>query len=379
MIEVAKMLKINVQLLFSAVLMCSSLFLNAGLSAKQLDFGKHTSSNSIHYRYAFVLPSGKRQTLSFRLNRLRSEESRTLFTKQRKQNLINRTRQETQELFDRLQSRYLEQARDEFDRYINEQASQLPVGIRIQNQNKGEHIRASSDGSIIERARAKRLIDQFLKAMNLKWQGLNQQYLDAFEVEVTRLTQQHYISSYRDHYYVVSFSDPADTSFKLRVDFAQVARIQSSYLKPVANAIAAKTRGLSRREVLNYVAHFIQSIPYDTLNSRDAHHETGFVAPLTLFDLNRGDCDTKSTALAAIMHNLYPDLAIKIVLIPNHAFVAVDLKYDNTGTVIFEEDKQFSIIEAAGPSLTPVGQAYESSLQTMQSSLDHATRILPVF
>lgn len=365
----------KIKLVTAGIILTAGVLFGSCLNAKQIHFDKNIRSTYIEYNYSFVLPSGQKQKLKFRLNREQSAASKELFTQQHKRDLNRRSRQEAEKLFNKLQAEYIAQARNEFDRYINDQASQLPVGISIKNSNKGKNIRARSDGSI-SRARAKMLIDGFLQAMNEKWQELNQQYLDAFDVEVSRRTQQHYIDTYKEHYYVASFSSPADKSFNLRVDFNQVAQLQAAALKPVADAIAANTRGLSKREVLNYASHFIQSIPYDTLNSRDAHSGTGFVAPLTLIDINRGDCDTKSTALAAIIHNLYPQIDIKMVLIPNHAFLAVNLTERQQDTAIVYDDNEYIVIEAAGPALTTVGKSYDTSLEHMRANPEQIGRII---
>lgn len=357
------------------ILLCTGLVVSECLNAKQVYFDKQITRNFIEYKYSFFLPSGQKQKLKFRLDRLESEASKELFSKVAKRKLTERTRKKAESLFNTLQANYIQQARNEFDIFINEQARRLPAGISIQNLNKGENIRARSDGSI-SRARAEVLIDGFLQAMNEKWQELNQQYLEDFEVEISKRTRKHYIDSYKQDYYVASFPNPTDKSFKLRVDFKQIAQLHVHALSPIADAIAANTRGWSKRDVLNYTSHFIQSIPYNTLNSRNAHDETGFVAPLTLFEINKGDCDTKSTALAAILRNLYPELDIKMVLIPNHAFLAVHLESNDEDTAIIYDDKEYIVIEAAGPALTPVGKSYESSLEHMQTNPGKIGRVI---
>ena len=359
------------------IILIAAMSYTASLSAEQLHFDRRVGTTEIEYDYTFTSPSGRIHKISFKLDRNLSEASKVLFNKTGKHELDQRTKQVAKDLFHSLQAEYIERARNKFDSFINEQTRVLPAGISIQNLNKGENIRASSDGSM-PRAQAESIIDDFLQAMHIKWQELNQEYLEDFEVEVAKRTQKYYIDSYKQNYYIASFSTPANKSFKLRIDFDQVAQLHANALKPVADAIAANTRGLTRREVLNYTSYFIQSIPYDTLNSRDAHDETGFVAPLTLFDINKGDCDTKSTALAAILSNLYPELDIKMVLIPNHAFLAVYVEGQAEDTTILYHDKEYAVLEAAGPALTPVGESYESSFEHMQANPGKIGRIIPL-
>jgi len=359
------------------VLLCTGLLFHVNLYAEQRYFDQRIGSTYIEYDYSFSSPSGQIHKIRFKLDRIQTAASKNLFTRTAKHRLTQGAKQEAANLFNMLQAQYIEQARNEFDTYINERAKRLPHGINIQNQNKGKNIRASSDGSV-PKAHAETIIDEFLQAMNLKWRVLNQQYLEAFEVEVDKRTQQHYIDTYRQEYYVASFSGPDDKSYNLRIDFNKVAKLQAAALKPIADAIEKNTRGLPRRDVVNYAAHFIQSIPYDILNSRNAHGETGFVAPLTLFDINKGDCDTKSTALAAILHNLYPSMNIKMVLIPNHAFLAIHLENQSSDTSIIYHDREYVVVEAAGPALTTIGESYETSLKHMQDNPGKIGRIIPL-
>jgi len=359
------------------ILCCTGLLFSTVLHAKQLHFKKQVKAGHIEYYYTFTTASGSHHKIHFSLDREQSEISKSLFTKTKKHRLNQRAKQKAEELFNTLQVEYIEQARDEFDAYISEQASRLPAGIIIESQNKGKNIRAKSDGSM-PKARAESIIDDFLASMKTKWQSLNQQYLDAFKVDVAKRTQDHYVDTYKREYYVASFASDDARSYNLRIDFGQIAELHARAMKPVSDAVAANTRGMSRREVMNYAAHFIQSIPYDTLNSRDANGEIGFVAPLTLFDINKGDCDTKSTALAAILHNLYPDLDIKMVLIPNHAFLAIGFEGEPDDTVILYYDDEYVVVEAAGPALTPIGESYEASLKHMQANPDKIGRIIPL-
>jgi hypothetical protein len=359
------------------VILGVGVLLSTRLEAGQINFDKRLLPTSVEYHYSFSTPGGQVHQLNFQLDRNLTETSKGLFTKSGKQQLNRRASQQAEDIYNSLQAVYIERARDEFNAYIEKQVRLLPDGIKIQNQGKGENIRASSDGSMPQE-QANQVIDHFFATMNSKWQELNTQYLAEFDQEVTRQTQKNYIDIYGQHYYVASFTNSSAKDFSLRVDFDRVARLQVLALKPVADAIARNTHGLPMRKVLNYAAYYIQSIPYDTLNSRSAHDSTGFVAPLTLFDINRGDCDTKATALAAIIRNLYPQLEIKMILIPNHAFLALQIPGEEGDSSIIYAKREFVLLEAAGPSLTPVGKSYESSLEHMQANPEKIGRMLPM-
>lgn len=96
----------------------------------------------------------------------------------------------------------------------------------------------------------------------------------------------------------------------------------------------------------------------------------------TLFDINRGDCDTKSTAMAAILRNLFPDMKMIMVLVPNHAFLAVAMPKQPGDQYLRFDGTDYVVLEAAGPALTPVGRAYPATKEYIRAN--KIKDILPV-
>ena len=353
------------------------LTLSASLYARQVAFDKQSLAKEIEYRHKFITRSGKPVSLQFALNAHAVNQSKRRFTAQSREQLSSRIKQQSSEIFNSLQEDYLDQAREEFDRYINQQAKRLPAGIRITNEDQGRNLRVNSDGSI-PRARAERLIDRFLQTMRDKWESLNESYLDKFEDDVYVILRKHYSEKYKESQFVATFEKNEKLSYLLRVDFASVARQQTRSVRSIASAIRRNTQGQPMRNRISYALNFMQSIPYDTLRSRNATGQIGFVEPLTLFDINRGDCDTKSTAMAAILRNLYPDLKMIMVLVPNHAFLAVAIPQRKGDNFVRYRGVNYVVLEAAGPALTPVGKAYPTTLGYIRANQKEIKSILPI-
>ena len=118
---------------------------------------------------------------------------------------------------------------------------------------------------------------------------------------------------------------------------------------------------------MNYALNFLQNIPYDQLVSRYTSNGAGFQTPYGLLYNNRGDCDTKSVALAAILRNLFPELRIVMVYVPEHAFVGVHFKPGKKDYALQLGGQPFVLAEPTGPSLAPLGRLDDRALSYLDS------------
>lgn len=146
---------------------------------------------------------------------------------------------------------------------------------------------------------------------------------------------------------------------RLRPDYARIAQESLLDLRPVADALAALTPGLPPREGLNRLLLFLQTIPYDRLDDRAT--DAGFLLPLVLLAENRGDCDSKAVAFAALAHLLYPDVPIALVLVPQHAFVALGLPPARGDRTLRHGGREWVLAEPVGPHVLPVGRLGDES------------------
>lgn len=85
----------------------------------------------------------------------------------------------------------------------------------------------------------------------------------------------------------------------------------------------------------------------------------GFAPPLSLIAINKGDCDTKSTALVTLLRTLLPDVNMAMVFIPDHAFVALDIQKQKGDDTININGRDYVVIDPTKPSLSAVGVAHK--------------------
>lgn len=147
----------------------------------------------------------------------------------------------------------------------------------------------------------------------------------------------------------------------VRPDYAALARGQAELLRPMARAIAAAAGSDDTRQQIALALALMQEIPYDELRTRGATDGTGFAVPAELLQVNRGDCDSKATALAALMRTLAPDTATAIVLLPGHAVLAADLPARPGDRTLQLDGERFVLLEPAGPARIPLGQVADTS------------------
>jgi len=342
--------------------------------AKQLNFIKDAHSSNITYNYEFTTSNGRSSNISFQLNKKLTKESKQQFTRRSRDALIEQRRHDSKKIFDSTQKSYQFKIAEIYSRYVTEQSANLPAGVHVEVKNGGRSISVSTTG--IPKEQADRIINFFLEDVEDKWQSLTKGYKDKLMHDTNIMIKKNHIDLYKKNYYIARYSNTNKDTANIRIDFIAVARKYASSMRPIALAIKKKTRGWSKREVINYTLNFIQSIPYDTLDSRNAQGPIGFVAPLTLFDINKGDCDTKSTALMGILRHLYPDLNIVMVIIPLHAFIAIDLDVQANDTAFSYQGRDYVVAEAAGPALTHAGKAYPESLIYITDKTDEITDVL---
>lgn len=171
--------------------------------------------------------------------------------------------------------------------------------------------------------------------------------------------------------YAAFFNVRDAAGVEVRPDFERIVPRAVADLKPVAEAIAAETD--DERERIALALAFVQSIPYAVPDRRS---QGGFVMPSAFFDLNRGDCDVKSAALAAILMSLLPNRSIALVLPPEHALLAVDIPSAGDEAKIVVNGRSYVLLEPTGPALWPIGRVAEETGRKMSGTTSE-TVVLP--
>ena len=166
---------------------------------------------------------------------------------------------------------------------------------------------------------------------------------------------------YVAHYLIPSKNDEKRTL----IDYVRIA--EQAYLQPVAQAFRKKTQGKSEREQVAEVLRFFQNIPYNDLMKGKIRGFTGFSPPVELIAQNLGDCDSKSTAVMALLHLLLEESSVAIFLVPGHAFLGVEIEPKKGDAVHTHEGKTYVLMEAAGPWILPVGSLFKFSKRHMKA------------
>ena len=157
------------------------------------------------------------------------------------------------------------------------------------------------------------------------------------------------------NYYKATMKGPH--SAVIQPDHVAIAQRYVAAMRPVARAIQEQIPGAAQspRAFINAALTWLQSIPYDELQNRATSNGAGFQTPYGLIGSNVGDCDTKATALAALIRAAYPSLPLIMVYVPEHAFLGIGLPQGKTDYALRTEYGTYILADATGPGLTPLG------------------------
>lgn len=162
-------------------------------------------------------------------------------------------------------------------------------------------------------------------------------------------------------------------------DYGRIARYYAEVLRPVGRALlqAAGPEGArpaAERERVALALAFIQGIPYDEVTPDRTRF--AFVTPPALLIRNRGDCDTKSVALASLLATLTPGIPAAVVLVPGHALLGVGLPPRPGDRTLRVGMRDFVLLEPVGPALLPLGRISEHSSSSLAAG--KGVLVLPV-
>jgi hypothetical protein len=140
------------------------------------------------------------------------------------------------------------------------------------------------------------------------------------------------------------------------VDFAAAARVLKEPMRAVTRALAEdrEVANTDRARVARALA-FFQAIPYARLDPTQRQGGDFLAAPALLAQ-NRGDCDSKAAALAAVLQSYVPSRKIAAITMPGHAILAVDLSPEPGERTVRTPGRTLVALEVAGPHLSPIGQ-----------------------
>ena len=143
---------------------------------------------------------------------------------------------------------------------------------------------------------------------------------------------------------------------RIVVDFAAATSAQQGPLRAVAKALGDMPDVTSEdRGRVQLALSFFQAIPYATLD--DAQRQGGdFLPASALLAENRGDCDSKAVALAAVLRTFTRFRKLAVVTMPGHAILGVEMPAEPGDATIRQGGRSYVALETAGPSILPVGR-----------------------
>ena len=161
----------------------------------------------------------------------------------------------------------------------------------------------------------------------------------------------------RQSFYTAEETRPGELT--IQPDHPRLAQRYTAAMGPVAAAMRAKLPNDDPRVFIDYALNWLQSMPYDRLENRRTSNGAGFQTPYGLLQGNRGDCDTKTTALAALLRARFPGLRLAMVYVPEHAFLGIGIPQTDKDYALRDSTGTWVLADPTGPSLTPLGQINE--------------------
>jgi hypothetical protein len=191
-------------------------------------------------------------------------------------------------------------------------------------------------------------------SLRYKLHATDSQLLQQLDTELKQLQQErmaHYLQ--QEYYYQLTLPWGEQVIIP---DHARLMQDSLPDLLPVATALHQKLANTASRVSLDYISQWIQQIPYQDLSDRQQSAGASYSPPLKLLQENRGDCDSKTVLLAAMLRMLLPDVKLAIIYLPQHALLAVQLPASADDMTVSIDGKDYLLVDPIGPALLPAGQ-----------------------
>lgn len=154
----------------------------------------------------------------------------------------------------------------------------------------------------------------------------------------------------------------------IRHDHAKYTSLSSNSLYPIVEAIRnMQTNPQDMREFIHIALAWIQSIPYNKLEDRLSSNGSGFVSPRDLLIQNQGDCDSKSTLMAALLKAYNQHLDLQMVYLPKHALLAINIRAKDDEMTIRSQGEEYILLEPTGPAQLSLGKVADTTKRSLQN------------
>ncbi|NVK23466.1 MAG: hypothetical protein HWE10_00935 [Gammaproteobacteria bacterium] len=210
-----------------------------------------------------------------------------------------------------------------------------------------------------------------LNGVEFGFVGYDQEWMNNKSQEFSKLYEQSLQEYLRQEYYIEFNSSEylgANKSTKVyKPDHKRFAMESAELLTPIVDAIKQKMPNTTVRNIARFILSWLQTIPYDTIESRAETNGAGFLPPARVIANNIGDCDSKVTLMAAIVKALFPRLNIAIIYVPQHALIAFHMSHLENDYKIDIEGLSYTLAEPVGPALLDFSEVSERSKRFIES------------
>jgi hypothetical protein len=171
-----------------------------------------------------------------------------------------------------------------------------------------------------------------------------------------------------DHYYT-RFSNYLGQE-GIKPDHLRYISENQSILKPFAEAMYAEaSERPDMRAFIDLLLGWLQSIPYDDLESRVSSNGAGFSPPLALLSHNRGDCDSKSVLMASVIRAVFPRISLVMLYLPNHALLGIAMPPQKDENSMLINGESYLLMEPTGPALFSLNEVAPSSQRFLDTGM----------
>ena len=169
---------------------------------------------------------------------------------------------------------------------------------------------------------------------------------------------------WRDNFFV-KYNSPTGAD-GIRHDHAKYTSLSSASLSPIVKAISnLQSNPNDSREFIQIALGWIQSIPYNRLEDRLSSNGAGFVSPRDLIMQNQGDCDSKSTLMAALIKAYNQNIDVQMVFLPEHALLAVNVSAESNEMTIRYKGDEYVLLEPTGPAQLSIGKVADTTKSSL--------------
>ncbi|MDC8833076.1 hypothetical protein [Alteromonas gilva] len=205
--------------------------------------------------------------------------------------------------------------------------------------------------------------------------GKRQEVINTLQADL-KATQEQAMNSYLAERYFERYTTPL---LQKAIKPNHVRYIEESTLPliPLAQSLyEIVDQQANARSYLNLLLSWVQSIPYDELTNRVSSNGSGFSPPLAVLNQNVGDCDSKSVLTAALIRAFLPANAMRLVLLNNHALLAIALTPLTKDTTLLIEGLPYVLLDPTGPAHLPLGEVSDLTKQQI-ASLQYTLEVIP--